>query len=228
MQSPDSQSLILEDQPNLTVVRSDAIKARKQSIQQTSAAPQTVLTKVPSRATQPLNKVIVFNFKGNQDLSSDLAHKGHPEIMKSQYFRNVSKHNHPSGSILTPANFETGIFSPKRNSLHDSVSIYAKAKASLVKQGADTHQGQQGPHGQATNTKDIVLNEERKRYHTTVKQRPDVGRNQYQATSLSQQNFLKSRRQNPAVNNHMLSNKLSPFKPIGGGFKQNLNIEVTP
>lgn len=37
-----------------------------------------------------------------------------------------------------------------------------------------------------------------------------------------------SRRRNPVMNTQVYSQKVSPFKPMGGGFKQNLNIEVSP
>ena len=35
------------------------------------------------------------------------------------------------------------------------------------------------------------------------------------------------RRNNPNSNHQMYSQKVSPFKPMGGGFKQNLNLEAT-
>ena len=70
------------------------------------------------------------------------------------------------------------------------------------------------------------MKEERSRYRTTVRQRISVhypngkpiNEKAKQPTSLSTQKFLMSRR-NPTVNAQMYSQKVSPFKPMGGGFK---------
>lgn len=77
------------------------------------------------------------------------------------------------------------------------------------------------------------MKEERTRYKTTVRQRGEKNHTsdivkRVQPTSLSSQKFLMSRRRNPVGNTQVYSTKVSPFKPMGGGFKQNLNIEMSP
>ena len=88
------------------------------------------------------SKVIVFNFKGNQDIPDELLKRMELEqanlALHAPHSKNVNSTSKPlllansSNRALGPGG--AGIFSPKRNSVNpngDSVSIYAQAKAAL-------------------------------------------------------------------------------------------------
>ena len=79
----------------------------------------------------------MFNFKGNQDLPEEILKRVQMERLQTQQALETSgsKPLLLSNSNNALNSLASGIFSPKRNSLHnhDSVSIYTKAKQQILK-----------------------------------------------------------------------------------------------
>lgn len=152
-----------------------------------------------------------------------MPHQGSkPLLLSNSQSRNL---------LLNGGGCNTNAFTSKRHSSvnpNDSISIYQQAKAALSQDPTLSVPGTvRNGILKGSSTHELIMKEERSRYRTTVRKRINANEPAKQPTSLSTTKFLVGRR-NPTVNSQMYSQKVSPFKPMGGGFKQNLNIEVSP
>mmetsp|Transcript_10252 Transcript_10252/g.13898 ORF Transcript_10252/g.13898 Transcript_10252/m.13898 type:complete len:168 (+) Transcript_10252:872-1375(+) len=163
------------ERPKIQLMNHNAVaRARKKSYQPRK---QALHTKVPQASP---NKVIVFNFKGNQDLPEEILKRVQLERLQTQQAMDSSgsKPLLLSNNSNNALNMASGVFSPKRNSLnqHDSVSIYTRAKAALATE-AGTQSNSRGILDSSSNaqtlSQQIRLREERSRYQSTVRRRLD-------------------------------------------------------